>query len=120
MKRSLTLFLAGLGAAVFTVGLTTSASAHGTNIDRSWGQAGVYGSPHRIAWVCDERADGNGVYNDYVAYSYSTGQYYRDSVRDSNGSSPGCSDETEDRIVNYRLCMDDWGSDTCTAWKGDL
>ncbi len=71
---------------------------------------GVTYSTYDVHEVCDNEADGNGVY----AYFYDKwGGINR--VNDGNGSASGCGRETWDHngIYAIEICEDDWGDDTC-------
>lgn len=64
-------------------------------------------------WVeaCDMEQDGNGVYAQFRSPSSTV------TVSDGNGSQGGCGNAFVSSSTNqFRVCEDDFGSDTCSPW----
>ncbi|RAO17258.1 hypothetical protein [Micromonospora noduli] len=60
--------------------------------------------------VCDNEADGNGVY----AWFYTNYHTYSVKVGDGNGSSAGCGKlRWNHGVFQVKICEDDLGEDTC-------
>ena len=99
--------------ALFAVGGALPALAE---TSMGWGHGGV-SADHRSVYACDDQEDGDGVYVLYGELN-SANRYYEDRVGDANGSAPGCTHkDAGGEVVRYRVCLDDWGSDTCSGWK---
>lgn len=61
--------------------------------------------------ACDKESDGNGVYAEYWTNTGGHGQ-----VWDGNGAASGCGRQPiGDSLSSFRVCEDDWGSDTCSS-----
>jgi hypothetical protein len=81
--------------------------------------AGVgHGGFHVWGSVCDNAADGDGVYSQGRVEGYG----WSSTVSDGNGSAAGCGWEnrefydyqaTQVSRGQYQVCVDDWGPDTC-------
>lgn len=68
----------------------------------------------RYIGACDMERDGNGVYAEY----HVGGDAGISRVGDGNGSAAGCGVRTARRnITAFRVCEDDWGSDSCSVWE---
>ncbi|RBJ08789.1 hypothetical protein DRA43_05740 [Micromonospora provocatoris] len=64
--------------------------------------------------VCDNEADGNGVY----AIFYTMYVQYEIKVGDGNGSASPCGTRQWSHGVNhFKICEDDAGEDSCTWWS---
>jgi hypothetical protein len=65
-------------------------------------------------WVeaCDMEQDGNGVYAQFRSPNSTI------TVSDGNGSQGGCGNTfVSSATTEFRVCEDDFGSDTCTGWR---
>ncbi|GGR83130.1 hypothetical protein GCM10010169_29200 [Micromonospora fulviviridis] len=72
-----------------------------------------YSSSSSTLEVCDNEADGNGVY----AVFYTMYIQYEIKVGDGNGSSAGCGTRSWSHGVHhFKICEDDAGEDTCVWW----
>ncbi|MFF7969462.1 hypothetical protein ACFZC3_29470 [Streptomyces sp. NPDC007903] len=96
-----------IGAAGSASAATTKCVYEGS--DRACGTQNT--STSGTIQVCDNEADGNGVYG--LLIGRKSGSQVR--VGDSNGSATGCGTGTlnNDSIFVIRICEDDLGEDTC-------
>jgi hypothetical protein len=80
------------------------------SVSTSYGRA--YNSGNTI-YACDLREDGNGVYAEYWGSGATHGY-----VWDGNGSQGGCGSAWVSSLHTFRVCVDDFGSDTCSSRVG--
>lgn len=72
-------------------------------------------SNRRDVGACDMEQDGNGVYGQFRWLVGTT--VHQHTVSDGNGAAGGCGNWRASRdIVSFRVCEDDWGTDTCDTW----
>ena len=107
-----------IASAVFMMAMTVGAppaSAHGTSMQAptGGGHGGVTDS-HYYVYACDTNPDGVGIYTRYEFWYQGT--WRRGSVRDANGSAPGCTQVRSEggAIRSYSVCKDLFG---CTGWR---
>ena len=73
---------------------------------------GTFDGASRLT-VCDNEADGNGVYAIFNTTYYE----YSVKVGDGNGSASGCGTLTWGHgVAQIKICEDDYGDDTCRFW----
>ncbi|MET8154356.1 hypothetical protein ACIBSW_39510 [Actinoplanes sp. NPDC049668] len=66
-----------------------------------------------LVTVCDNEADGNGVYAVFEVFAGPTTR-----VGDGNGSASGCGTyRADNRVRWFKVCEDDAGDDTCSGVK---
>jgi hypothetical protein len=80
------------------------------SVSTSYGRA--YNSGNTI-YACDLSEDGNGVYAEYWGSGATHGY-----VWDGNGSQGGCGSAWVSSLHTFRVCVDDFGSDTCSSRVG--
>ncbi|MGJ5830067.1 hypothetical protein [Streptomyces ossamyceticus] len=80
------------------------------SVSRSYGNA--YNSGNTV-YACDTREDGDGVYAEYWGSGTTHGY-----VWDGNGSQAGCGSGWVSSLRTFRVCVDDFGSDTCSDRVG--
>ena len=88
------------------------------NSDWRFDNSGNYGGFVVDGYVCDEDADGDGVYGQ----GRTDGHGYSSKEGDDNGAASGCDWEGREfyspAVIyvdsgQYQICVNDWGFDTC-------
>lgn len=103
LRRRTLLSSLGVTAAALTLAVSTAGSAHAATSTlyqgSDWGRVSTSGDMR----VCDEEADGRGV---YMVVSWETGTDDDRTFRDSNGSASGCAGgyTTRTDILNFKVC----------------
>lgn len=100
-------------AAACTLGVALPAHA---DTYRWYGHGGVSPNEHKV-YVHDDASDGNAAYTDYHVYNGVTGAVSQHQVRRGSGAYQSAYWPAPNYIINYRVCVDDWGSNTCTSWR---